>query len=666
MSTRTRSRARARSALAFSRHRSPDPPPEASGHELPENWPAGLRSVLTNQTVPTVIAAAFIMAIVSWPVMDLVPQAGLDASWEAGLAMAFEHHVAWGPRMDFTYGPLGFLIIPTLYYPTTSLLSICYLLLTRGALFTLLLRASTRNFSPYFAILAAFVVGATAIGLVDPADILMGIELLLANEAFQSRGSPRTATAFTLVLGAVAGAGLLVKFSVGLLGFGLLAVVAASTVRWRRNSAEALGTFAAATFLAWLATGNSPAHIFTYLHMSISIAGGYAGAMSLEIGRIDEWYYAAIIIACLATCLAWSLAGADKRRAVCQALAFAGFAWVALKEGYVRHDGHDLEFFGLMLVAFLAVPWPKLRLPSARLATALGVATVFAWTAAGGVPSNLLDLSYDTHELASSIITTLGRGRAATIAQARATLQAGYQIPPSFLGRLHDQTVAIETYENTVAWAYPTLKWDPEPVLQQYSAYETSLDNLDASFLRSQNAPTRILAQPATPFEGINQDTYFEAPTADVTLLCRYAQAGATASWQLLVRVPNRCGKLVPLGTVHARFGETIDVPQAPPGDAVVATFHGVGSSLLYRLENLLLKARAIQMTTPNASYRFIAGTAADLHIMRVPSTLSYNPTFAPPQIPFFTLYERNLLTDGGRYRVMFFAMPLAPPKRSA
>jgi hypothetical protein len=141
---------------------------------------------------------------------------------------------------------------------------------------------------------------------------------------------------------------------------------------------------------------------------------------------------------------------------------------------------------------------------------------VFAWIAAGGVPSNLLDLSYDTHELASSIITTFGRGRAATIAQARATLQAGYQIPPSFLGRLHDQTVAIETSENTVAWAYPTLKWDPEPVLQQYSAYEISLDNLDASFLRSQNAPTRILAQPATPFEGINQDTYFEAPTADV------------------------------------------------------------------------------------------------------------------------------------------------------
>jgi hypothetical protein len=561
--------------------------------------------------------------------------------------------------MDFTYGPLGFLITPTLYYPTTSLLSICYLLITRGALFVLLLRASRRNFSFYFGILAAFVVGATTIYIVDPADILMGIELLLANEAFQSRRSPRAATTVTLVLGAVAGAGMLVKFSVGLLGFGLLAVVVASTVRWRRNALEALGAFVVTTFLAWLATGNSPAHIFTYLHMSISIAGGYAGAMSLEIGRVDEWYYAAILLACLAACLAWSLPGADKRRAVCQALAFAGFAWVALKEGYVRHDGHDLEFFGLMLVAFLAVPWPKLRLPPARLATALGVATVFAWTAAGSVPSNLLDLSYDTHELASSILTALGRGRTATITQARATLQAGYQIPPSFLGRLHNQTVAIETYENTVAWAYPTLKWDPEPVLQQYSAYEASLDNLDARFLRSKDAPTRILAQPSTPFEGINQDTYFEAPTADVTMLCRYAQAGATASWQLLVRVHDRCGKLVALGTVNARFGQTIDVPQAPPGDAVVATFRGVGSSLLYRLENLLLKARAIQMTTPEASYRFIAGTGADLHIMRVPSTLNYSATFAPPQISSFTLYERNLLTDGGRYRVTFYAMSL-------
>lgn len=620
-----------------------------------------LHAALADPGIAGTVTTAALMTIITWPAVELAPLAGLDSSWHAGLVMALRQHLAWGPRIDFTYGPLGFLVIPNLYYGITSFLSICFLLLTRCLFFVLLLRASYSTFSPYLALAFTLLVGATATTLVAFADLLMPIEFLLAVEAFRSQPSPRRDTNI-IALSAFVGFGLLVKFSIGLLGIGLLIVVVGeSAIQWKRSLVMATGSFVAALLVGWVATGNSLSNLFQYLHMSEAVAAGYSGAMSYEVGsRIDEWYYAAIILGCLALCAFWALRELGRRRQLCIALALLGYSWVALKEGFVRHDTHDLEFFSFMLVAFLALPWQKPRMPTARLAGALGLTTVLAWTAAGSVPSNISSFSYDTHQLASSLFTVLApTKRDRTIAQARSSLQATYQIPRSFLTQIHNQTVAIEPYENTVAWAYHGFTWDPEPVLQQYTAYRSSLDNLDARFLRSSHAPTRILAEPEGIYHAINQDPYFNAPTADVDLLCRYAQAGATTTWQLLVRVQNRCGRLLPLETIQVRFGQTISVPRAPMGDAIVATFHGVGTSLLYRLENLVLKARAIDMKVPGASWRFVAATSGDLHIMRAPSTLGYNDSYAPPIISSFALYERNLLSDGGRYQVTFYTMKI-------
>ena len=44
--------------------------------------------VTSGRFVPTVLAA-LVLTVISWPVTDLVPKAGLDPSWQAGLAMAF-------------------------------------------------------------------------------------------------------------------------------------------------------------------------------------------------------------------------------------------------------------------------------------------------------------------------------------------------------------------------------------------------------------------------------------------------------------------------------------------------------------------------------------------------------------------------------------------------
>ena len=132
--------------------------------------------------------------------------------------------------------------------------------------------------------------------------------------------------------------------------------------------------------------------------------------------------------------------------------------------------------------------------------------------------------------------------------------------------------------------------------------------------------------------------------------MCHYHQVEATTHWQLLAQVPNRCGLLVPLKTIYAAFGKRVDVPEAPPGAAVIASFAGVGSSLLYRLENVVLKARPVQMLTNDGDFRFIAATADDLHLLRPPASLGYGAAYSPVAIRWFSLHEKDLLSDRGHF----------------
>ena len=327
---------------------------------------------------------------------------------------------------------------------------------------------------------------------------------------------------------------------------------------------------------------------------------------------------------------------------LCTALVFLGFTWVVFKEGFVRHDTHDFAFFGLMMVAFAGVPWnglkaewpwpaPHEKRHSIMLMGAFALVVLIGWRATDLVQANPLDIPRDARGFVSETNSTLSPDH--TIEAARLALEAKYDIPSSIMAKLRGQTVAIEPWENTVAWAFGGFKWDPEPVLQQYSAYESSLDDLDASFLRSSSAPSRMLVQPTADYWQVFSDPFFGAPSAMLTRMCHYAQAGFTAKWQLLVRVPDRCGQLVRTEKVNVSFGQTVTVPPAPRGTAVIATFSGVGSSIAYRVENFVLKAPAIEMQTPSATYRFISATGDDLHILRWPSTLGYATAFTPPTI---------------------------------
>jgi hypothetical protein len=202
------------------------------------------------------------------------------------------------------------------------------------------------------------------------------------------------------------------------------------------------------------------------------------------------------------------------------------------------------------------------------------------------------------------------------------------------------------------------MTWDPEPVLQSYAAYTASLDALDASFLQSDQAPTRILQQ--IP-QGIDSRyAFFEPPATWVAMVCRYAQLDASAQWQVLRRVPDRCGALRLIKHVDATFGQRVAVPVAPPGSAVVARFVGLPLSISYKVSSILWKPPLAHLATSAGTFRFIVGTAGDLHLLRPSSTTGYSAPFEPASLDWFALDGAGVKPGSGRYQVMFYDVGVA------
>src|ERR1700744_1019189 len=67
-----------------------------------------------------------IVALLGWRVGMNPPGVGLDASWNAGLAMAAHDGLHWGVDVVWTYGPLGFLQTQLVWFTDQTVLTFLY------------------------------------------------------------------------------------------------------------------------------------------------------------------------------------------------------------------------------------------------------------------------------------------------------------------------------------------------------------------------------------------------------------------------------------------------------------------------------------------------------------------------------------------------------------
>ncbi|HTW09590.1 MAG TPA: hypothetical protein VME46_18945, partial [Acidimicrobiales bacterium] len=606
-----------------------------------------------------VALVALAATLLAWPGWTAI-KVGLDPSWQAGIAEGFVRHLQWGRSLDFTYGPYGFAARIKAFYRSTALISFLYALTGTWLLATLIVAGLRRSWGLAVSGLVAWAVLTMSDAADHVADYVavvgLGLSLVLLRAP-----DLKVRSTIAICAGALASFSFLVKLNTGIVVAALLALgVVGSDGRWRergRLAGLAATTMLAVFVVAWLAAAQSISNIPSFLANSVGLVLGYSTAMggrlSPHTGTVPLWALAVMVII---AATAWNgLHRWPRRGRTFGALIVTAWAWATVKEGFVSGN-HFPEFFLLTLggVAMTCLTHPPKRL----FAGALGIAACMTLQISG-LPVTMNPIG-SVRSFASQALDLAIGGRFARLAAAsRARIIAAEPLSPRTLALMKGHTVAIEPWENIAAWADPNSIWDPEPVVQSYSAYTTRLDHLDAAFMASPAAPQRVLFYRFR--DGFDtRDFFMDPPSTSVEIYCHYAQLAVSGPWQVLERVPDRCGPAEVIGHTQVRFGELISVPRAGRGCMVFATF-SLGLSPLAELEDLLLRPPFTYLTVwyvqgRPITYRFVTGTASDDHVLATPPALGYAARYTPGTLLRLEFSGAGWRPGQGAIIVTFFA----------
>lgn len=585
--------------------------------------------------------AALITAVLFWPQASVDPDVALDSSWQAGLALARMHDLAWGREVLFTYGPLGFLQTSAYYSFDQALVATIYQPLVVAALFLGIAAALRQRHPPMVSLLVAFM----ATGVIAVLHIghgwAPGLEYpelaFLAAFAWATvpllQQNPKRSTVFILciVLGVVAGLQLLIKFNIGL-SIVIIALAMSVLLDWKDISRHCatVAAFAASTLIFWLLAGQQPANLPTWLEYSVSVVTGYSEGMAVPLNTYTATG--------LMLSLAWGVVlavifvrgGPQIPRRFVAIVALATF--ICARAAIGRSDTwHYYVLVGAIVAAVAIVPFPR-NWRRAFLAIT-GFIVVFGLFSESLSMSTIGDRVHDHSRLAAQapwqafdrLATLAVPGRLdQRIEQTKARQRALFAIPDRFLKTIGSSTVHIDPKETSAAWAYD-LAWEPAPVFQLYQANTPVLDGLNSESLVS--GPQFVLSRLSAATPAIAHDGRLgvqESPRYSRALLCDYTLTGVENRWALFTHTGPHCGPLTPLSQVEVRGNGTVTVPApSQPGMAVL-----VGIDLQPGIADRLFQGLIAPLMIPTVAidgtaYRLVAANAAEPFLVNSPAAVA-------------------------------------------
>jgi hypothetical protein len=563
-----------------------------------------------------------VVALLTWQVTIALPSAGPDQSWMAGLYMALQHGKDFGNEIVFTYGPLGFLSWPGLWDGSLGIVAFLFLAAVFIGFSVALVAALEHSTNLVAAAIVSFLFLVTLPDL-EQVPLLLAVGFCF----FALRSDPPEWGIGLLAIGggAISAIECLIKLSSGpdIFLVCLLGMVGARARRshWVLFLACSIGGL----ILLWLLAGQPLGSLGDYVVNGAQIVGGYNEAMA--IGGAESWEAATLLVGAVGLVAMTAMADFRDRRTRCFAvLAVAVAAFTAYKYGIVRFEaGHIALALSALLGIWLQLPWKKVYATPFLVATAaLGI--IFTHT----YPTPLrLDVISNLNVLreGAELVVRPGERKLKT-EEGRAAMQATYNIDPSILAAMKEKTVSIEPWETGIAWAYE-LDWAPVPVFQNYVAYTSKLDELNAKALEDPDGPERILRQNpgnslpwgARTIEG--RLPAWDPPEQAIATVCNFVSDHVVPSWQVLKRVPNRCGTPKPISSLNGAPGEEIPIPQAGPDQIIILKLGGAEIEGFERLKSLLWKppVRSAVLNGGQVTYRLIPGTTGDgMIVSRDPS----------------------------------------------
>jgi hypothetical protein len=390
--------------------------------------------------------------------------------------------------------------------------------------------------------------------------------------------------------------------------------------------AEVLGWYLGALVLLWLLAGQSLFDLPAYVRNGWEIINGYDSQALVD--PTQHWQYKWVVItAVVAVAFAlWRDRRLPRLDRAAIVLLWLVFLWVSFRHAYVREaPGKGVLYFGLAALLAAAVLLGRGRQRVGIVACLIPLAVTWhmgSWTVANAFNVSTEPFVNNVNMLLSA------HARHAAQSEAARTLQGSYGFTPSLVARLTGQTVHFDPWEATIAYAYPRFRWDPAPIFQDYNAYTSRLDDVNADFLASSHAPRYILRQNAAPDQ---RDPRFESPRYVLTMMCRYRQVMLVAAWQLLERGDNRCGAPVRVGSQRLHFDERVFVPPPSSDSIVVASFTDFSVPLGETLHQLLFRSNPVWFSANQVVYRFVMGHASNPHVLSFPACLGWAPPYFDP-----------------------------------
>ncbi len=430
------------------------------------------------------------------PSLFINSSAGLDPSWYIGLHKAANEGLIFGRDIVFTYGPLGFLTVPTfvsrnLWVCSALYILLMYVLTVFGC--SLYLRKMKANLIKTVIFVVVFTV---ALRFLHSG---FDFELILCTLIFSYLYTLRKRAVFLLLgLAFLYGIQPFIKFSsvlaVGVIGLVFLYVL----IRDKRGKEAAV--FLIACLVAFVTVGlllfRTPQAILTYLYGCLQIASGYNDAMGFD-DKKKELLFAVFMwvlyIGLLCHC------AFKKRRCHLIYLAFGfGPLFQSFKLGFVRHDEAHVVLFLSMWLMIFGLYYLK-SFADAKIVGYLVLLAIFAMlyqhdsrTSSFRNPNIYNSVVNKLDNLRLSLNLLRGVGEEEKTAAVKTALRQGYPLRAETVEMLSGHTMDVLPWDIAITEAYG-FKWHPRPVFQSYSAYTEYLDSLNAKYFSLDSRPEYIL-----------------------------------------------------------------------------------------------------------------------------------------------------------------------------
>ncbi|MDG3004033.1 hypothetical protein [Paludisphaera mucosa] len=432
-------------------------------------------------------------------IMLTIPQwitqmgAGLDPSWCAALYLSAAKGLVHGRDFVFTYGPLGFALIPKEYGDVNLhavALRLGLHLFWWTSVGVLLFRVKGYIAPLVFAATTAM----SGIALDNDFNLILAGAMILTVTGFLVLAELDRRPEWAVPAAFIAGAAVLTKFNLGVACTGALGIwVLMRLARdhsprvWMRLALLGLVYFGsmAAFFRAY--SGPLDA-LWPFLRASRELASAYSTQMTSDDPASSGFNLMVSMLGLAALGLIVSLA---RRSAMAPAFAIMLFPMFVLYKGTVVRQslGHFLSAWPVMVSLSALVLPAASRTFRTRIGATVAVALILVsgfWYAPTSVEKVVTRGAENWVALCK-----LDRTRAAMRAY-DSKAKREQVLPDAFLERIGTAPVDIYPWETSYVWAND-LNWRPRPVFQSYCAYTPLLDQMCADHYRGANAPKFIV-----------------------------------------------------------------------------------------------------------------------------------------------------------------------------